>query len=123
MKQGGSTLRSFGLMMLLLTFVLGLTLGLTAIAQAQTSKDEEYGNQAASGLQAIEGAFASSGGSGSHHSNGSHSSHNSGGHPDATGVLSSGVLPFTGGSLLPPIALGVLALSAIGLIAVRRSNL
>ncbi len=122
MRQDSSALRGFR-PLLLLTLVLGLTLGLTAVAQAQeTSADEEYGNQADPGLRAIEDAFASSDNGGSLATHWSQDSNNSAGAPDTTDVLSSGVLPLTGGSLLPVIALGVLALSAIGLIAVRRTN-
>lgn len=96
-------LRSIGARLaLLLTVALMLVFSWTAVAYAQTSADEAYGSPTQSGevaIAEIEGPGAA---------------------VAAAESPPSGVLPETGGPLLPLVALGVFALSATGLIAIRR---
>jgi hypothetical protein len=98
------------LVLLSLSLMLALLFVWTVDAYAQTSFEGQYGNPTASG----EAALAASG-------------HNSGSVDPSSGSTDSsasamGVLPDTGGPLLPLFALGVLALGLAGILLLRRLN-
>jgi hypothetical protein len=95
-----STSAGFRLVLLLVVTLLLVSLG--GAAYAETSAKAQYGSPTASGEAAIAGSDAGT----------------SGEVASAAGGLE--VLPATGGSLLPLVALGVLVLGATGLIALRR---
>jgi LPXTG cell wall anchor motif len=104
------------LVLLSLTLMLALLFVWTVGAYAQTSFEGQYGNPTASG----EAALAASG-----HNSGSvdPSSGSTDSPASAMGVLPlTGVLPDTGGPLLPLFALGVLALGFAGILLLRRLN-
>lgn len=109
----------------LLTAALMFALIWGTAAHAQASGGKQYGSQTASGEAAISGANIggnSESSSSNTNSSGTASSGegtSEGGSGNATGLE---VLPSTGGPVLPFIVLGVFALSATGLIALRRTN-
>ena len=114
---------------ILLAAALMLVLIWGTAAYAQASGGQQYGSQTASGEAAISkanigGTSKSSSGTGSSGTGSSGEGYSGegaseGGAANATGLE---VLPSTGGPILPFIALGVFALSATGLIALRRNN-
>jgi hypothetical protein len=110
---------------LVLSSLLSLTLTLvllslwSAVAFAETSRFGQYHDPTASG----EAAIAASGG----HSSGSPlvaAGEDDPSSASASGVLPlTGLLPDTGGPLLPLLALAIFASSFAGLLALRRLNL
>jgi LPXTG-motif cell wall-anchored protein len=92
--------------LLSLILMLVLVLSWAAVAQAQDPFAAQYGNPAAAGEAAIMSAGVSGGGGGT----------------QAAAGVPTGILPSTGGSLLPFVALGLLALSSAGLLAIRRTS-
>jgi len=125
-----ATLSSRGFRLTLsLALALGLMLSLAVVAQAQTSaKDGQYVSPTDSGEDAINSAFTNSGSSsltgaaGSSGGAGLSGSVGIVGSVTDSGSSSIAVLPSTGGALLPFVALGIFALSATGLVVIRRFN-
>ena len=105
---------------------LTMALGWAAVAQAQEGPAEnEYGNPAGSGGRAIQAADIGAGnGGGGNGGGGNGGGGNGGGGGDGDGRVAAvtGRLPSTGGALLPFAALGILALSSAGLLALRREG-
>ena len=93
--------------LLVLALAMALVLGWSATANAQTSSDSQYGDPMSSGQEAIESSSTASG---------------SGAASDPGSVAAAGVLPDTGGSVLPFLALGTLALSSTGLLMLRHNS-
>lgn len=94
--------------LLLLTLTLSLGLMWAGAAYAQDPAGDQYGSQVASGEAAIASADSAS-------------TAKTAAQP-ASGGITMGILPLTGGPLLPFVALGVLGLSTFGLLALRRSG-
>lgn len=86
---------------LILVLVTALVVGWSAAAEAQTSFDDQYGDPLSSGQEAIE---------------------SSGDVSDPGSVAAAGVLPDTGGPMLPFFALGALALGSTGLLMLRHNS-
>jgi hypothetical protein len=99
------------LVLLALILLVGLTWA--GAAQAQEAFEDQYGSQVASGEAAIESVADSATGG---------ADPATGGADPATGGETMGLLPFTGGPLVPFAALGILALSSVGVLALRRSG-
>lgn len=100
-----------------LILALVLTLGWTTFAYAQTSSGTQYGSRTASGETAIH--ELSSGASSASASAGvSSASVSAVGSSGGTGI--TGVLPNTGGPMIPFAVLGGLALCTTGLLVIRR---
>lgn len=94
------------LVLLALILLLGLTWA--GAAHAQDAFDDQYGSQVASGEAAIASANPTATASATA--------------GPASGGEKMGILPDTGGPLLPFAALGILGLSSVGLLALRRSS-
>ncbi len=119
----------FGVGLFLLTLL--LLLSVTAAAEAQDITANQYGDLAASGAGAIESADPPDGAAGDP-ANGAGTSGGSAGltgsgggagtSGGSAGVLGLSILPETGGPLFSFIALGAIALSSGGLLAVRRTR-
>lgn len=90
---------------LILALVMAFIFGWATVANAQTSFEDQYGNPMASGQEAIESSDASSETS-----------------SETQSVASAGVLPDTGGSMFPFVALGALALGSTGLLMLRHNR-
>lgn len=90
---------------LILALAMAFIFGWAAVANAQTSFENQYGDPMASGREAIESSGASSG-----TQSGTQS------------VAAAGVLPDTGGSMFPFVALGALALGSTGLLMLRHNR-
>ena len=104
------------LVLLSLTLILALLFVWTVDAYARTSFEGQYGSPTASG----EATLTASG-----HNSGSVDSSAGATDPSAStmGVLPlTGVLPDTGGPLLPLFGLGVLGLGLAGILLLRRLN-
>ena len=99
---------SRGARLLLLTLILSLGLVWAGAAYAQDPVGDQYGSKVASGEAAIASADSAS-------------TATTAAKP-ASGGITMGILPLTGGPLLPFVALGILGLSTFGLIAFRRSG-
>lgn len=151
MGNGVLTFRGLRLLSAL-ALALVLSFCVTAVADAETSaKNGQYANPTSSGEDIIDVTFTGGSGTPSNGDSGSLGNSGSagvagstaggssgsfsviaaladpllggsGGDPVAAGVAGIGVLPETGGTLVPYIALMVFVLSAASLVAVRRFN-
>lgn len=102
------TTMSWGARLGLLALALSLGLIWAGVAHAQDSFGDQYGSPVDSGEAAIESTDSAATATAAATS--------------ASGGITTGVLPLTGGPLLPFVALGMLSLSTIGLLAFRRSG-
>lgn len=88
------------------------------VAHAQDSFGDQYGSPVDSGEAAIESAESSASDASASAASASASSASATA-ATATGGITSGILPLTGGPMLPVLALGLLCLSTGGLLASR----
>ncbi len=111
------------------TLAVVLLLTWAAVAFAQTSYDGQYGDPTASGETAIlssgeEGPSSGGGSAAEDPASGRDSGVASAASDPANGVIPfTGLLPETGGPVLPLLAFGILALGSGGLLVLRRLNL
>ena len=88
-------------------------------AHAQDSFGDQYGSPVDSGEAAIESAESSVSDASASAASASDASASAAAATTASGGITSGILPLTGGPLLPVLALGLLCLSTGGLLASR----
>jgi hypothetical protein len=121
---GSAGVRSVLLYLLPLALALVSLFAWTASASAETSFKGQYGNPTASGEAAIAASGGDSGSALTASGGGDPSSGDTGSSVATMGVLPlTGILPDTGGPLLPLFAFGAFALSFAGLLALRRLDL